>query len=298
MNDGPGKVSAAEVGRYTVAKTTLLDARRVMAYAAGINDINPAYFDDEHLDGLRVHPAIAFSLQWNARFVIDRPANLRAARFGVHAETDLQIFLPFTPGEAVTTQGRLIARKQIKPGVFSVDRYRMTNSRGELIAQLDYNGIIRGATLEGDDTQIESVEPRPSRKTFPEKISWQGEIPVALHAAQQYTECADIYNPIHTEPSVAHAAGLPGPILHGSATKALALTCIVNQCFDGHPERIRRLYGQLRAMVLLGSTISVQILDIVQNGIEKQVFFQVMNALGEPALSNGIIVGLSEGEDS
>ncbi|MEO2176242.1 MAG: hypothetical protein ABGY96_19330, partial [bacterium] len=95
QDEGPGEITTTEVGSYTVAKTVLLDARRIMAYAAGINDINEAYFDDTRSGGLNVHPGICFSLQWNSRFRIDQPTNYRAAPFGVHAETDLRIHQPF-----------------------------------------------------------------------------------------------------------------------------------------------------------------------------------------------------------
>ena len=159
---GPGTIAVDEVGAYTVAKTTLLDARKTMAYAAAIDDTNEAYFDDLRPGGLNVHPAICFSLQWNARFVIDRKINMRAAPFGVHAETDLRIHQPFNQGDAITIQGRLVARRQISPGVYSVDRYRMTNGDGDLVAELDYNGIIRGGVLDGDDIELEPSPDLPS----------------------------------------------------------------------------------------------------------------------------------------
>jgi len=79
---------------------------------------------------------------------------MRAAPFGVHAETDLRVFKPFRLGEAITTQGRLVARRQIVPGVYSVDRYRMTNGDGQLVAELDYNGIIRGGDYVKDQSRL------------------------------------------------------------------------------------------------------------------------------------------------
>lgn len=56
--------------------------------------------------------------------------------------------------EAITTQGRLVARRQIVPGVYSVDRYRMTNGDGQLVAELDYNGIIRGGDYVKDQSRL------------------------------------------------------------------------------------------------------------------------------------------------
>lgn len=295
VNDtaGPGVLTTSDVGSLTIARTTLLDSRFTMAYAAAINDANPTYFDDLRDGGLNIHPGICFSLQWASRFRPDQPVNLRAAPFGVHASTDLRIHRPFRAGEAITTQGRLVQKRQIGPGVFALDRYRMTASDGELVAELDYNGITRGATLDGPDAVIAGEPEQPEFGNLAAAPLWSTEIAIALHAAQQYTECARIYNPIHTEPSVARAAGLPDIILHGSATKALALTAVINQCFDGDATRITRLCGQLRGMVLMNTVITVEALADEVDGGERRVAFRVLNAERQPAISNGIVCGLA-----
>ena len=46
---------------------------------------------------------------------------------------------------------------------------------------------------------------------------WSERVEVPYHLGHVYTECARIWNPIHTDLAVARAAGLPGPILHGTA---------------------------------------------------------------------------------
>lgn len=294
MTHGPGELDINDVGGFTVAKSYTLDARRIMAYAASINDTNEAYFDDTRTAGLSVHPAICFSLQWNARFRPDLTPNLRAAPFGVHAETDLRIHRPFRHNETVTVQGQLISRKKIGPGVFSVDRFRMTSSQGELIAELDYNGITRGATLNGANKEIELSPSMPTNDANTEEPNWVEHIYIPRHAGQQYTECSYIYNPIHTERSIALAAGLPDIILHGSATKAHALTTIVNRCFDGDPSRITRLYGQLRAMVLMDTSITVQCMGSDTVDTEHRVFYRVLNQNGDQAIANGVICGKTD----
>lgn len=294
---GPGVLSTDDVGTSSIAKTTLIDTRVAMAYAAGINDTNPAYFDDLQKDGVHVHPCIAFSLQWNSRFRLDQAVNLRAAPFGVHASTDLRIYRPFRVGEAITTQGTVLEKRQLTPGVYTVDRYRMTASDGFLVAELYYNGITRGATLAQGNAKTKDEPAWPDfgsaavREASVREVLWQSEIPVSLHLGQQYTECARIYNPIHTEPSVAKAAGLPDMILHGSATKALSLSAVINQYFDGDSTRITRLCGQLRGMVLMDSKISVEVLAVDEHADEKKVLFRTRNAAGQAAISNGIVCG-------
>ena len=230
---GPGILTTDHVGLLTIAKTTLITTRYAMAYAAAVNDANPAYFDDLAPGGVNVHPGIAFALQWPSRFRPDQEPNPRAAPYGVHASTDLTIHRPFRAGDAVTTQGKTIQMRQTRPGVYNVDRYRMTGSNGELIAELYYNGITRGATLAGDAAILDEEPAWPEISAPAETAIWRAKVPVALHAAQQYTECAQIYNPIHTEPSIAKAAGLPGIILHGSATKAMSLGVVISRCFGG-----------------------------------------------------------------
>ena len=76
-------------------------------------------------------------------------------------------------------------------------------------------------------------------------------------AAHVYTECARIWNPIHTDVAYARAAGLPDIILHGTATLALL--------HFGPAEDIGRRAGASAAralagspgMVLMPSTLSV-----------------------------------------
>lgn len=288
---GPGILTTDHVGLLTIAKTTLITTRAAMAYAAAVNDANAAYFDDLAPGGVNVHPGIAFALQWPSRFRPDQEANPRAAPYGVHASTDLTIHRPFRTGEAVTTQGRTIQMRQTRPGVYNVDRYRMTASNGELIAELYYNGITRGATLAGPAAIVDEEPVWPEVSAPAGTAIWREDVPVALHAAQQYTECAQIYNPIHTEPSVAKAAGLPGIILHGSATKAMSLSVVINRCFGGDATRITRLCGQLRAMVLMDTTIAVETLaEEVVDG-EKRVLFRTVTEDGQPAIRNGIVCG-------
>jgi len=287
--DGPGVIYTDDVGTMTVSKTTLLDSRTTMAYASSINDANPRYFDDLSERGLMVHPAIAFSLQWASRFRPDQKIDPRVAAFGVHASTDLRIYRPFRAGEAVTTQGKLIQKRQISPGVYNIEKYKMVSSSGELIAELYYNGITRGGKLKGADAIVENEPELPQIEVFESESLWRREILVGLHAGQQYTECAQIYNPIHTEPSVARAAGLPDIILHGSATKAMALMTVVDECLGGDAERVTRLTGQLRGMVLMDSSIAVECLAHEAIGDEVRIAFRVLNDKGEPAISNGVV---------
>src|SRR2546422_8551885 len=76
--------------------------------------------------------------------------------------------------------------------------------------------------------------------------------------AHVYTECARIYNPIHTDTAVALAAGLSAIILHGTATLALAVSRVGARDLDGDPGRVRGVAGRFPGMVTLPSRPAVR----------------------------------------
>ncbi|MFT5562019.1 MAG: hypothetical protein ACI9Z9_001898, partial [Litorivivens sp.] len=51
MTEGPGELDVNDVGGFTIAKSYALNTRKIMAYAASINDTNEAYFDDTRVGG-------------------------------------------------------------------------------------------------------------------------------------------------------------------------------------------------------------------------------------------------------
>ena len=276
------------VGHRTVAHSFEVTTRRIQAYAASVRDTNPRYFDDLRDGGLIGHPALAFSFQWNSRARPDRSPPPRAAA-GVHAWTDLRIERPFLEGDVITSQGEAVSVEQVASGVLSVDRYRMTDADGALVAELDMGGIALGGTLDGDATPAPDLQ-LPKVEVASEPL-WVEEIEIPGDAAQIYTECAQIYNPIHTERRVALDAGLPDIILHGSATQAMAISAIVDRVLDGDAARVRRFYAQNRAMVLMDATITVRGLGTaaLDDG-SLVVRFDVRTADGAPALDRGVLV--------
>ena len=283
----------ARVGGYTVAKSFEVTARSISAFAAGVSDFNPVYFEDDRPDGLIAHPGMVFSWQWNSRFTPDVEFDLALVRRGVHAWVDVRFSRAVREGDVVTSQGQTIAVRQTRPGVLSVQRYTMRDSSGEVVAVMDSGGITRGAQLEGDNAEIESAPPLPIGHADVGAPLWTSVIAIDPHAPHVYTECADIWNPIHTERAVALAAGLPDIILHGSANITIALREVINRCFAGDPSRITRFAGQFRGMVIPGTDVSVHALSVRQDSDGETVFFDMRNDQGELAIANGVVVGNS-----
>jgi acyl dehydratase len=115
-------------------------------------------------------------------------------------------------------------------------------------------------------------------------------IALSATAAHVYTECARIWNPIHTDPAVAQRAGLPGLILHGTATLALAVSWLVAEECGGDPARVGRVAARFGAMVRLPGEIGVRVVAREAGAIR----FEARTADGELALRDGCLVRRSE----
>jgi acyl dehydratase len=111
-------------------------------------------------------------------------------------------------------------------------------------------------------------------------------VKIATTAAHVYSECARIWNLIHTDTAYAAAAGLPRILLHGTATLALAVSRVVATEVAEDPRRVRRIVGRFGAMVFMPSEISVRI----QKRGNEYIRFDVRTADGGVAIRDGLIV--------
>ena len=107
-------------------------------------------------------------------------------------------------------------------------------------------------------------------------------MPLSAHQAHVYTECADIWNPIHTERGFAQDAGLPDPILHGSCTFAFSVRELMRRYLDNDPERLRRVAGQFRSIVMLGDPITVQAMGESRDGDQPRRLLGDAQRAGRP----------------
>jgi acyl dehydratase len=297
MSQDSWTVSTASAGLKTVARTYEISVRIAQAYAAGVGDWNPAYFHDDSPKGVLAPPCLVYALQWNARMMPGVHQGTAPPTRGVHATTDLRFERPIRAGDVLTVQGTRIAVCQRKPGVYVVTRFEMRDQTGALVATVDDGGIIRGARTDGADVTLAGTPPLPA-PTGDRRDAWSATIPIAREAAHVYTECADIWNPIHTERRVALDAGLPDTILQGSAIMALAARELTNRVAGGDPTGLARLAGQFRAMVIPGSEIQVVCSGVCSSSQdtssghrdEQVAFFDVLNAQGQTAVRGGVAV--------
>ncbi|MBW2242052.1 MAG: MaoC family dehydratase N-terminal domain-containing protein [Deltaproteobacteria bacterium] len=280
-------ISSEIVGRRGEPLVHGIDARWTMAYAAGLGDLAPAYLDTLARSDVLAHPLFPVCFEWPL-FLDPRcmPTDLETADRirGVHASHDLRLHRPVRAGMELTTRATLAKVEARRSGAYQLARLDTIASDGEPVSTTWYGMLYRDVEVAGDDRSLEdtpaAVEPAPADDELKEH-----RIAIAPNAALVYTECARIWNPIHTDTAVAKAAGLPEPILHGTATLALAVSRVVAECFDGDAERVSRIAARFGAMVRMPSTLSLRIGPVRDNSVR----FEVLEPEGGRAIRDGLL---------
>lgn len=270
----------------------VVDERWTMAYSAALDDYSPAYLDTTRPEGVVAHPIFPVCPEWpvivstrekSVELGVDHAEILTS----VHATHDLTIHRLVRPGDVLTTSLEMVGLVQKSPGAMSSTRLSTVDAQGKPVATSTQNGIYLTIPTDGPDI----TDPNPPTPLAVERLGDPAEVVVLLSAgaAHTYTECARIWNPIHTDKAVALAAGLPDIILHGTANLAHGVSAVVKMRAGGDPSLIRRVACRFAAMVRLPSTITVRVWEMVEHdsGLAA-VAFEVLNESGDPAVKDGV----------
>ena len=265
--------------RYTV------DARWLMAYAAGISDTAPWYFDTTQT--IVAHPVFPVCLEWDPILAVRKgpaSATMTAGEIAraVHAEHDLHWHRPLLPGTEVITRATAIGIEQRPPGAYLTKRIDTHDLAGNLLCQTYQGNLYRGVELAGE-ARIDEVS--PAWPAADDAYVSKSTLSIPFTAAHLYTECARIWNPIHTDRAAALAAGLPDLILHGTATLAYAVSAVIAQHLPKGPSSVTRLGGRFSGMVRLPDTLVLACTRPARGTMH----FRVTNQQGQEVIRRGFV---------
>lgn len=276
-------LSAAIVGVSAGPTTQVVDARWLMAYAAALGEEDRRYFDTTSSDGPLAHPLFAVCYEWPLAVVLrQRAIGDAIAPLGVHATHHLVIHRPPRAGDALTTTARVVALHRRRAGTLVTVKFDTVDAERRPITTTFHGSVYRGVGLDeeaGAPPQPPVVGDGPVR--------WEARAAISRHAAHLYAECARIWNPIHTDLAAARAAGLPGPILQGTATLALAVSHVVVHDLDGEPSHVREIAGRFTGRVEVPSTLTVR----GRHRAADRIAFDVVDHRGDPVVGQGTLGG-------
>jgi len=277
-------ISAASVGAGLAPIAHAIDARWLMAYAAGLGETDPRYFDTLAATGPLAHPLFAVCYEWPVAVAL-REATIAAELqpLSVHATHHLTIHRAPRAGDELRTAARVVAVESRRAGALVVSRFETIDADGRRVTTTDYGSVYRGVAVDGTVSARPDGSPSAAATAPPPR--WRDVVSIDLNAARVYTECARIWNPIHTDVAVARGAGLADPILHGTATLALCVSRLVARDLAGAADRVREIRARFTGMVALPSSFTVR-------GGARQgttIAFDAVGPDGTPVLSQGVV---------
>lgn len=258
-----------------------IDSRWLMAYSAALGETDARYYDTTAPRGVLAHPLFPVCYEWPlAQPLRNLPGLQPLYPRLLHAQHDLTLHRPVRGGDVLQVSGRILAVEQRRPGAFVVFRFEARDASGAPVSTTDFGALYREVRV--DEPQGEGMAEPPAHDG---PLADLGSIRVAATAAHTYSECARIWNPIHTDIAYARAAGLPGLILHGTATLALSVSTAL-RALEADPGKVRRIRCRFAGMVPMPATLTVH---GARSGREKEVFFETRNEGGEPVITRGSI---------
>ncbi len=296
------RIPASAVGITVGPREHEVDARWLMAYAAALGESAPEYFDTARPGGILAHPLFPVCYEWPLALDVRAKAlpDDVAVR-GVHATHRLTLHRPPRAGDRLSTSATVAALERRTPGAYLVLRMETVDAAGRPVSTTEYGSLYLGVECESaphpnplprGEREQETLSPqgRGQGEGSRSLEGWSVEVRIAATLAHVYTECARIWNPIHTDRAIALGAGLPDIILHGTATLALAISQTLRQQPRGAATPVRAVAARFGAMVRLPSRLVVRGQAPRPSPDGAVVRFEALAEDGRPAVRDAEIV--------
>lgn len=268
---------------------TEITTRDVLAFAAVLGFDDEACLDDARPGGLVVVPMFCTRLEWILAGDDQRAAalglTLPERRRGVHALQDSRFIRPLRVGMRVRSTSRNEYMRQTSAGIFMLTSFEHHDvATGDLLIRSLSGSMLRNLQLGQPEAGVLPADFAESPAA--EDSVGVDDVFLPRTLPHLYSECAQIWNPIHTERAVALAVALPDIIVHGTITWAISAREVLKAVGGGDLLALRRLSARFRSTVIPGTPIAVSRGAVDPRGC---VSFSTLNAAGEIALSNGLI---------
>lgn len=174
----------------------------------------------------------------------------------LHGEQGLEIFHPIpVAGELIGKTRVVEAVDKGEKGLLLYSEKTLTDaSTGRLIARTSATHVLRG---DGGMANA-GKQARPAHAMPSSPPDWTIQAHTRPEQALVYRLNGD-YNPLHSDPQVAQAAGFPRPILHGLCTFGLVSHAVARWLQPAAPGAVRSVSLRFSGPMYPGETLSVEV---------------------------------------
>ncbi|GAA4712535.1 MaoC/PaaZ C-terminal domain-containing protein [Phytohabitans rumicis] len=227
------------VDRWSDERTVEVTAAGVEAYAAVVGGPSPVY---------AVAPAMDLVFAVAEAAV---PAELRARV--VHGQEDLVFHRPLPVGEKVTLRAAVVGLHGKGSGTTATIKVETRDAAGQLVNEQYVTEFYRGVPT---DLAAGSAAPPLPREPLDGPPLHTATTPLPPDLPRQYADASGDHNPIHLDDDFARAAGLPGVIVHGLASLAIATGVVLSA---SGKTGLRRLGCRFTRPVAPGDTLTTRV---------------------------------------
>ena len=274
---GPGPNPAA-VGTTFKPHARFVTPEEIVAYANAVDDENPRY--------LGVEPEVAPPLfavrplfEGLELAIADKTLDADLMQL-VHGEQEMIFHDVLRPWDLVTPRAEIASVVEKSSG-WLVDVHQTLWREGELVVEAHSGLFVKNP----DAKKVSSTKEASSAQADDEDPIHADDQVVAPNQPHRYAEASGDHNPIHTDPEVAKAAGLPDIILHGLCTMAFAARALVDGVLDGDVEKLARMKVRFARPVTPGMTLETRIWETED---DRDFVFDTIDQDGNQVLSHGV----------
>jgi len=264
-------------GKAYATKTFEVTADEIEAFARATNDENERYFAGDHSVGGPVFPILgAFDSYMEAGMDPELGADLLRL---VHGSEEHVLHKPIRVGDTLTVTPVLESVESKESGETFTVAAMLTNEAGEVVAETRGTMFIRGT----GSRKAAVADARASEEEH--EVVYEESTKVDEDQTRRYAEASGDHNPIHLDEATAKMAGLPGVILHGMCTMAIATKAAVNGLAGGDPTKIKRVAVRFSRPVLPGQELTTKLWSTG----EGTYGFETYNPKGSAVVKSGVV---------
>ena len=269
------------VGKEYPESTYEVTAEAIERYARATNDDNERYLSGEDVVASPIFPIVpAFRYLMEAGMDPELQADLLRL---VHGEEEHFLHKPIKAGDALTIHPVIESIERKDTGETFTVKVTETDRQGDLVAEVRATSFIRG-TGSGKRAAASAASEPGDRQIVHEDTTKVDE-----DQTYRYAEASGDQNPIHLDEKTARMAGLPGIILHGMCTMAMATKGAVNGLAEGEPTRVKRVAVRFSRPVLPGQELTTKFWKTGSEDGVSVYGFETYNPDGRAVIKNASV---------
>ena len=269
------------VGKRYTESTYEVTADAIERYARATNDLNERYLSTDI-----VAPPVFVVVPVFAAFMeasMDPELQADMLRL-VHGTEEHILHRPIRPGDVLSI-APVLESVEVKDSGETFTIAGMVTDRGDVpVAEVRGTMFIRGTGSGRKAAAAAAAATDTSGEVIYEETTKVDE-----DQTQRYAEASGDYNPIHLDDNTARMAGLPGIILHGMCTMAIAIKGAVDGLAAGNPERVRRVGVRFSRPVLPGGELTTKFWRSASGAEVDSYTFETYNPEGKAVIKGGAV---------